>query len=104
DAGISALIGTRLRPGRLLASTALPACTDFVVDQTPVASGGWQQSRIQVDLWARSYMDVWALRDAWVAFCESRSDMTWVVGPDAWEEESELWHRPLDIIVSHKVE
>ncbi|HRJ40833.1 MAG TPA: DUF3168 domain-containing protein [Caldilineaceae bacterium] len=74
DAGVSALISTRLYPEHLPQSPTYPAATYRRISTLPVYcranNGRFQQVRIQIDCYAETYASALALADAITAAME----------------------------------
>lgn len=99
DAGVSAIISTRLYPLALPGDVTLPAAAYWVISRVSEA-GQKKRTRVQVDLYATSYSGVKALRDAFETLTDATLNWEWREGPDAWEEAgSGRYHQPVDIII-----
>lgn len=103
DAGMSALIGTRLYPGVIPQQATYPAAAYFVVSEVPAASHGCVEVRVQVSLFATTYAGVVALRSALVSLIESVSHWRYETGPDNYEDDLSLHMKPVDVIVLHEL-
>ena len=103
DAGMAALIGTRLYPSIIPQGATYPAAAYFVVSEVPAASHGCVEVRVQVSLFAATYAGVVALRNALVGLVESVSHWRYETGPDNYEEDLGLHMKPVDLIILHEV-
>lgn len=103
DAGVSAIVGTRVYPNKLPDDVTFPAIAYRTVSAVRIG-GLCLQRRIQADLYAKNYSNssdsLKSLRDAVKALADRKSNWVYVEGPDLWEEDTRLHHQPLDIMVS----
>ncbi len=104
DAGVAALVGTRVYPVRLPQQPTLPAITYQRVDGIPQYSHSGRsdlvQSRIQVSCWALTYAAVIDLVDAVKAATDTfPEDATVEDMPDMYDPETQVYHVPVDVIV-----
>ncbi len=106
DAGLAALIGTRLYPLALPENATYPAATYSVISEVPHASGRCMETRVQVDLYDAgaaqdaAYDTVLAMRDALVTLIHSKGNWRHAGGPQFYEDDAMLWHQVVDIFVT----
>jgi len=98
---ISDLISSRLYAVLLPVDVIYPAIAYSHISTVPNGSGGCQLTRLQVDCYDSAHATVRSMRDAVVALADSRSDYDYVVGPDFYEEDDQLYHRVVDVFISH---
>lgn len=117
-APVTALVGTRIYPGVLPNGQALPA---IVVEQISAVRLGRldafaathpTRSRIQVNLLSRDYPTLKALRTAVTAALQFQrgsiggSSVISVLpdneGPDTFDAGMEVFHQPIDFMVTHE--
>ncbi|MFW6069654.1 MAG: DUF3168 domain-containing protein [bacterium] len=105
DAGVSALVGTRIYPN-VLPDTLDPKNADHwpaiayhTVDAV-VIGGVCKQRRMQIDYYARSYSAMKEGRDAIEDLADGKSNWQYLEGPDFYEEDTKLHHQVIDVIIS----
>ena len=105
DETLRELVANRIYPLRLPPDSTLPAMTFFLVSTTPIGSspdtGTCYWSRIQITLWSKGYEQLKTVRTALKAHIKSDSRYSWLVQSDTYEDESELFSQPIDILFSH---
>ena len=101
DAGIIALVGTRIYPNRVPLGTIYPAIGYSMVSSQKIASANCQQSRIQVDFFDTTYSGAKSVRDAVLAVINGMKNWTYVQGSDIFEDDTLIHHQNIDVIISH---
>lgn len=105
DAGIAALVANRVYAGVL--STRLKDDND--ADWPSIAfrevsgvriGGVCMRRRMQVDIYARSYTAMKAVRDALETLANGKINWEYIEGPDLYEFDSGLHHQVVDIVIS----
>ena len=96
NAGIAALVGTRIYPQQLPPDVTLPAIAYRNIDSAPFGSL-CQVSRIQIDIYSTSYGVVKSVRDAVRACADGQSNWVFYGGPDVWQEGQSLYHQSVDV-------
>lgn len=101
DPAIVALVVGRVFPGKLPQGVAMPAIRYTVVSDVPSltfdGAGELRRARVQVDAYAKRYLDAQALADALEgAVGGSQSDWLLVARRDGYEDETELHRVSLD--------
>lgn len=99
DAGVSAIVGTRVHPNVLPDDVTFEAIAYRTVSRT-IIGGVCKQTRIQADLYARSYSELKALRDAFETLVDGKSNWGYIEGPDLYEEDPPLHHQVVDVVIS----
>ena len=108
DAGISALVGTRIYPVQMPQTPTLPAISYGRISNTAqFGTTNVRETRYQVDCWAASYASVQSVAMAVKAALEEWTDtdqtpavkMAWVFSElDDYEAETELYRVSIDIM------
>lgn len=105
DEVVLELIDQRLYPQRLPADQKETAMTYFLISTNVVGSSrddeSCYRSRVQLGLWSLSYEILKQLRDAVIAHIKTDIRFTFEVNPDTYEDESELFSQPIDILLPH---
>lgn len=111
DAAVTALVIGRIFPGRVPQGVVMPAIRYLVVDDLPwnTLEGGYSRraARVQVDAYAKKYLEAHALADAIVGAVGS------ITGPavtavllarrDGYEDVTELHRVSMDFSMSMEV-
>lgn len=98
DAGVAALVSTRVYPQNLPPDVALPAIVYRNIDSVP--SGGLcEVTRVQLDVYGATYASVKAVRDALKACCDGMQNWVFYGGPDMYQEGQEIFHQSMDVRV-----
>jgi len=98
NAGVAALVGTRVYPQQLPDDVTFPAIAYRNIDSVPVG-GLCEVARIQLDVYGVTYSSVKAVRDALRACCNTQRNWIWYGGPDIWQEGQSLYHQSMDVRV-----
>ena len=98
DAGVAALVSTRVYPQVLPPDVTLPAIVYRNIDSVPFGSL-CQVSRVQIDVYGASYSSVKGVRDAVRACADSQSNWVFYGGPDMWQDGQEVFHQSMDVRV-----
>lgn len=101
DAGVTALTSLRIYPNRVPLGTVYPAIGYSMISSAKIASGNCQQSRIQIDMFDSTYSGCKAVRDAVLTVINGRTDWYYVQGPDLYEDDTQLHHQNIDVIITH---
>lgn len=117
DAGLAALIGTRIYPSRLPQNTTMPAVAYEYIsgNDVPVidAQAGYQvlRSRVEVTALGKNYSDVKAVLEAVRKACLYKHGVIGGVqvvsivragmGPDLRADDLSLYMQSIDFIVTH---
>lgn len=101
DAGIAAIVGTRIYPNVLPDNVVFPAVAYRVVSRNDIGSNGCRQTRFQIDFYDSTFTQVVVFTDAVIALAEGRGDYRYSAGPDLYESEEQLHHRVVDVFVAH---
>lgn len=99
DAGVSAVVGSRVYPGVLPDTASYPAIAYRVISAT-VIGGVCKARRVQVDVYAQTYSDVKDGRDAVEALADGKAAWQYLEGPDLYEEDTKLYHQAIDLVIS----
>lgn len=99
DAGVSAIVASRVFPAVLPDDVTFPAIAYREVSAVRIG-GVCLQRRMQVDCYAASYSEMKSLRDAVQALAETKGNWGYTEGPDLYEEDTKLHHQPVDLIIS----
>lgn len=106
NAGIAAIVGTRIYPVIAPDNCVFPAMVYSVVSEVMIGSGSnrCMQARVQIDCYATSYINngVKAMRDALFAFAKTEDYIFQAVG-DQWEADSQLFHQVVELFVEYEV-
>ena len=105
DETVLEFIDKRFYPQRIPSDTKETSMTYFLVSTQVVGSspndGSCYWSRVQVGLWSLIYEDLKQLRDAVIARVKTDSRFSFQINPDTYEDESEFYSQPIDILVPH---
>ena len=101
DSAVGAVIADRIYPVVMPDNVTYPALAYSVISTTPIGSNGCYRTRIQVDGYATSYATIKSLRDAVLALANGRNDYTPQINADLWEDDLDLYHQPIDILIVH---
>lgn len=105
DAGVSAIVGTRVWPQKALDTwnETDEAIVYRVISQNPTNGKLCFRTRIQADLYAESYSDLKALRDAFVTMVHGQSNWRPSIGPDLHLDvgSKRVYHVPVDVMIEH---
>lgn len=99
DIGITNLVSDRIYHIMLPDDVTYPALSYNVIYEQPLASGNCRQARIQCTPWAESFPGVKGVKNALIAFSNGQPNASYLVGPDLYDEESQLYHQPVDLIL-----
>lgn len=99
DAGVSALVGTRVYANVLPEGVTLPAIAYRTVSANRIG-GICLQRRVQVDYYAASYEALKEGRDAIEALSRTKHNWVYIEGPDFYEEDGNLHHQVIDVLMS----
>lgn len=99
DGGITAIFSDRIYHVMLPNDAAYPALSYNIVYEAPLASGNCREGRVQCTPWAATYPEVKAGKNALIAFSDARPNASYLVGPDLYDEESQLYHQPVDLLI-----
>jgi hypothetical protein len=98
NAGIAALVGTRIYPQNLPPDVTFPAIAYRNIDSVPIG-GTCQATRVQIDAYATTYGSVKGVRDAVKALADTRINWVFYGGPDMYQEGQEIFHQSMDVRV-----
>lgn len=101
DSGVNGIVSTRIYPVLLPDNVTYPAIAYSLISTNPVGSNGCYQSRIQIDGYAATYAAVKSIRDALIALANSVNHYTPQVNVDAYEDDSRVYHQPVDFMIIH---
>lgn len=101
DSGVIALVGTRIYPNRVPLGTVYPAIGYGMIASGLNGSNNCQQSRLQVDIFGSTYSGAKAVRDAVLTLVNSLQNWAYVQGPDIYEDDTQVHHQNIDVIISH---
>ena len=101
NAGVTALVSTRIYPNRVPLGTVYPAIGYSMITSGLVGSSNCQESRIQVDMFSETYSNCKSVRDAVLAVVNGRRDWGYVQGPDIYEDDTQIHHQSVDVIITH---
>lgn len=99
DAGVGALVGTRVYPNVLPEDVTLPAIAYRTVSAVRIG-GRCVQRRVQIDMYALTYTEVKAGRDAIKALADTKHNWVYIEGPDLYEADGNLHHQVVDVQIS----
>lgn len=117
DAGVAALVGARIYPGRLPQNTAMPALSYELVSSvdippiTALAGGVLLRSRVQVTVLAKTYSDTKDVLEAARKALLFKSGLIAgvrvigitrdLIGPDQRDDDLGLYLQGVDYMVTH---
>lgn len=117
DAGVQAVVGTRIYPSRLPQNTTMPAIAYQVVsgtELTPIdAQAGYQimRTRVQITAMGKNYVDVKNALEAVRLACLYKSGTIAgvkvisitrdIVGPDTRDDDLSIYIQSIDFVVMH---
>lgn len=106
DATIGGLVSTRIYPNIGPDNPTYPLLVYRFIDELPLSSAaaganGHEQSRVQISAFSTDPEEVWTLRDALRDYARARKNYHYVVGPDMYEDDGAVHHRPVDFIITH---
>lgn len=101
NAGVTALVSTRIYPNRVPLGTVYPAIGYSMITSQKIASNNCQQSRIQIDFFDTTYSGAKAVRDAVTALANTLTNWTYIQGPDIYEDDTQVHHQNIDVIITH---
>ena len=99
--GVTALVSTRIYPNRVPLGTTYPAIGYSMITSGLIGSNNCQQSRIQIDMFDKTYSGTKAVRDAVLAVVNGRLDWTYIQGPDIYEDDTGVHQQSVDVIITH---
>lgn len=96
DAGVSALVGTRVYPNQLPPDVTLPAIAYRFIDS--VYYGGLCEAvRIQLDIYGATYASMKGVRDAVQTCVDGQLNWVFYGGPDIWQDGQQVHHQSCDV-------
>lgn len=110
DTAVSALVSSRIYPVRMPLNVAYPAISIHEISGNEDHVTGHRHNRYQVSCWSTSFSQVQSLKEA-VIDCLQRykgvasgnkiKQISFEGSMDLYEEETKIYHIPLDFIVIH---
>lgn len=106
NAGLVALVSTRVYPAVLPQRPTLPALTYQRISGVPEYSHSGRalmQSRFQISCWAATYAGAIALATAVKAAMDTFPDVAFIEGhSEMYEPETSVYHIPVDVMIWHE--
>ncbi len=96
DAGVSALVSTRVYPQKLPEDVTFPAIAYRYIDSVDYA-GLKAAVRMQIDIYAATYSAVKDIRDAVRTMVDGQNNWVFYGGPDIWQDGQEIHHQSCDV-------
>ena len=101
DSGVTTLVSTRIYPNRVPLGTVYPAIGYSMITSGLIGSSNCQESRVQIDMFSSTYSKCKEVRDAVLAVVNGRRDWGYVQGPDLYEDDTQIHHQSVDVIITH---
>lgn len=103
DAGVIAIVSTRIYPEALPDNVTYEAIAYRTISQNPTHGKTCFMTRIQADLYAESYSELKALRDAFITMVHGEANWRPSVGPDLHFDvgSKRVYHVPVDVMILH---
>ena len=96
DAGVSALVSTRVYPQKLPTDVTYPAIAYRFIDSVDYANLK-EVVRMQIDIYATTYSAVKGVRDAVRTMVDGQLNWVFYGGPDIWQDGQEIHHQSVDV-------
>lgn len=101
---LTALVGTRFYPAILPDDVVYPAICYSVISKSVIGSGAsnnCMEARVQLSAYAVDYLNgVIAIEAQIINFAQANGYRFEVAG-DVWEQDSTLYHRAVDLFITH---
>lgn len=101
NAGVTALVSTRIYPNRVPLGTVYPAIGYSMITSGLIGSNNCQESRIQIDFFDSTYSGCKAVRDAVLTVINSLPNYGYIQGADIYEDDTKIHHQSVDVIITH---